>query len=139
MAARPSPFNLVNWPVNDDRYHHTGENGMYAYAVITATDAELPTACHVEALARLAPEDTCVSREGDHLWPARYDADESSEASAPLWTAIFLGSTDVSLAREDGEYFEVTCDDLTPAGGALFEELSLAYGGGITLLTFLDT
>lgn len=161
--------NLVKWPVNDARYHDTGEGGLFAYAVAAAADTELDHACSVDVRTHLTLPDVCVNAERDKFWDrtnepyrtwetgfrardyllanGREDfadwvahAKPTSELSEPLWSAVFLGSTGASLCSDAvGGYFTVTADDLTPAGTRLFDALSAAYGGGVTLLTFLDT
>jgi len=141
------PFNLVRWPTTDTRYRTTGENGMYCYAAIHATDAELNTACDVDMRLELPEPDVCTSPNARDFWPLHGRGDRKPDDldtyytdNAPVWAAVFLGSTPATLARVDGGgYFSATCDDLLPPGLALFEALAAAYGGGVTLLTFLDT
>lgn len=166
---------MINWPVGDDRYHDTGEGGMYAFLVVPSsdifTDAARVTgvdACIVDVALHLTRPDVCVSGERE-LWDPfdyhtcgstrlhhvrsaleRTDQKElnsklenligEDELSAPLRTAVFLGSTHASLATtRGGGYFQATRDDLTPAGETLYDCLHQAYGTRPRIATFLDT
>lgn len=161
-------FTLINWPTGDDRYRDTGEGGMFAYAVVTTADVSLKEACTVDVAHYLTRPDVCVSREAELWEPFDYHASGSTrlhnvrarleqlgehkfkdslnrmigedELSVPLRAALYLGSTSASLSLADGGgYFEATYGDLTPAGRALCESLSAAYGTSPQIVTFLDT
>lgn len=100
---------MINWPVGDDRYHDTGEGGMYAFLVVPSgdilTDAARVTgidACIVDVALHLTRPDACVSGERELWEPLDYHASGSTR----------LHHVRSALERTDQEELKGKLDDL---------------------------
>lgn len=112
-------------------WSNTGEGGLFAYAVVRASEATLDHKenCFIDVWSMLNQPDVQVS--DVDLW------DRGDNLSEILLASVFLGSTNESLVNNGGDYFTVTVDDLNDAGKALVASLSVI--GKVEILTFLDT
>lgn len=55
------PVNMINWPNGSDRYHDTGEGGLFAYLVVLHAEAEAPRdPCNVDVHVYLSEPDCRV-------------------------------------------------------------------------------
>ena len=145
----------VKFPVDDPRYSHSHEGGMFVRAMVMETTvAEDPDlercwmecmggTCRVEQDAEIL--ETATER---LLWPRRFAEDGSHRVLNPedifsegCLAVVTLGSTGWSGWAEDTQkYWQCHEDDLTGVGKAIVANLRELYPGRtVHLTTWLDT
>ena len=110
---------MVNFPIDDDRFKHTGEDGMYI---------------------RLVVEDPKVAYD-KREFVIMCDDYTNTDFHHGAVAVLNMDDTNICLYQKEEEYYwRAAYKDLTPQGKDLFDAVSRAYKGyRIYLQTFLQT
>lgn len=153
MGQKAASSGWVVWPELGERWHDTGEGGMWVHAFWLADysrDDSDPFVhcCGVQATIALPHPDVVAG-----VWPGtlpdgrfyqplswpRPDSDVLRNAGPPVLAALCLGSTGVSYCTDDDGYFICAPGDLTGAGKRLLAAASQLYEREPVIVTYLDT
>lgn len=147
---------LVNFPVDDEDYEHTGEGGMFVRLVIEPTEAWMDWIRCCGGEIQFARDEAMVGDDHESETKAHFPdlEDGPDERSKEKWgdmarymstqycSVIYLGSTGWSgFHKATEEYWTCQYEDLTEEGKLLYDTLKKLHEGNAQLLlqTWLDT